>query len=149
MAGKETAFYQNHVKKMSGVLHLERIENSVGSGFPDVSAAGDGSQFLIETKVAKTHGGHECMFFERFQLPFYMKRLRYTRGKGIYVLTLNEEGNYIYAYAARDLLESHREAYKRWMTIRLDDVVPIYMVNKTFTKDKMKGLARHLIISEM
>jgi hypothetical protein len=141
---KETDFYQKHVRKMAGVLHLERIESAVGTGFPDVSAAGGGKQFLIETKVAKVGEGTEWLYFERFQLPFYMKRLRYTNNKGVFVLAMCSSG--VCLWRASDLIDSPREPYRKWTRIDLQLAAkPFSVVKGPFTKDRMLHLAEIMI----
>jgi len=114
---------------MSGVLHLERIESSVGTGFPDVSVAGGGKQFLIETKVSKIGEGKEWLYFERFQLSFYAKRLRFTDDRGIYVIALCQ--NEIKFWHAKDLIDSPREPYKKWNRILLNTALEPFI---TLTK---------------
>lgn len=141
---KETDFYQRHVRKMAGVLHLERIESAVGTGFPDVSAAGGGKQFLIETKVAKMGEGTEWLYFERFQLPFYMRRLKYTDNKGVFVLALCSEG--ICLWKAGDILDSPREPYRKWMRVNLKEARPsVADIIPPFSMTMMFKLAKIMI----
>lgn len=141
---KENEFYRNHVKKMSGLLHLERIESSVGTGFPDVSAAGGGKQFLIETKVSKQADGRDYLYFERFQLSFYQKRLRYTEGKGVYIVAAcNDLFN---VWHAIDLVNSPREPYRKWNRIDIGACLPPFLsIKKPWSKDKIMDVAGALI----
>jgi len=126
---------------MSGVLHLERIENSLGAGFPDVSAAGGGKQFLIETKVAKG----EFIYFEKFQIPFYKKRLRYTNGKGIFVMALCE-ANELMIWEASCFVDTKLEPYKKWNRVKVSDVDPPFIhLSGTLAKLSMQNVAKTLI----
>lgn len=140
----ETYFYQQHVRKMSGILHLERIESSVGTGFPDISAAGDGKQMLIETKVAKG----EWLYFERFQLSFHKKRMRYTDGKGVFVLAMCENDTSIILWNSADVVKAPREPYKKWNRVKVSDIQNELMrIEGKWPRDQMQSMAR-LIIKE-
>lgn len=137
----ETEFYQKHVRKMSSVLHLERIENAVGVGFPDVSAAGGGKQFLIETKVAKG----EFLYFEKFQIPFYKKRYRYTDGKGIFIMALCEEKELL-VWDASVFVGATLEPYKKWNRVKVTEVAdPFIRLTGNIPKLTMQGVAKKLI----
>ena len=143
---RESDFYQKHVKKMSGILHLERIESSIGSGFPDVSAAGQDKQFLIETKVSKLSEGRDMLYFERFQLAFYQKRLRYTSGKGVFVLALCNEDKDICLWDAVKILAAPREPYKKWNRVDVSSIgAPLWKESRPWGKPSMESLARVMI----
>lgn len=131
---------------MSGILHLERIESSIGSGFPDVSAAGEGKQFLIETKVSKLSEGRDVLYFERFQLAFYQKRIRYTSGKGMFILALCNENKDIVLWDAPTILAAPREPYKKWNRINIAEIgLPIWEESRPWGKPSMISLARTMI----
>ncbi len=143
---RETEFYQNHVRKMGVKLHLERIESSVGTGFPDVCAAGGGKQFLIETKVSKLLDGKEFLFFEKFQLPFHQKRLRYTEGKGVFVMALCNSGGVIYTWSSQTVLQAPRDTYKKWTRVDVANIgQPISILRRPWTTKTMEVLAELLI----
>ena len=142
----ETDFYQRHVRKMEQTLHLARIENSVGSGFPDISAAGDGKQFLIETKVAKVHMGDDTLFFEKFQIPFAMKRLRYTNKKGMFVIALCKDEEEICVFVMQSVIAAPRSVYKKWTTVKLCDLgEPFARLERPFSVAMMNGIAEKMI----
>ena len=142
----ETDFYQRHVRKMEQVLHLARIENSVGSGFPDISAAGDGKQFLIETKVAKVHMGDDTLFFEKFQIPFAMKRLRYTNKKGMFVMALCKAEEEICVFTMAAVIAAQREVYKKWTIVKLTDLgTPFEVLERPFSVTMMCDMAEKMI----
>lgn len=142
----ETEFYQKHCKKMSGILHMERIESSIGSGFPDVCAAGQGKQMLIETKVSKPSEGRDMLYFERFQLAFYQKRLRYTDGKGVFILALCNENKDIRLWGAQTILDAPREPYKKWNRINIDGIGgTLWEQSKPWLKPSMESLAKTII----
>lgn len=141
---KETDFYQKHVRKMSGLLHLERIESAVGTGFPDVCAAGGGKQFLIETKVAKPGEGRDWLYFERFQLAFYQKRLRYTNDKGIYIVAACDD--LFNVWHAVDILNAPREPYRKWNRIDVKLIAqPLVFISKPWTKIQVLEAANMMI----
>lgn len=145
MSIPETAFYQRVIRKMEGVLCLDRIENSIGSGFPDVSAAGQGRQFLIETKVSKFHEGLDYLFFERFQIAFYQRRLRYTNGKGVFIMALCNYDMDLAVYEASTIVAAPRESYKKWNLVNVNDLQPMRVVTKAFSQETMEGIAKMLI----
>ena len=131
---------------MSGMLHLERIESSVGTGFPDVSVAGGGKQFLIETKVAKPVGSADFLYFERFQLPFYQKRLKYTDGKGIFIVALCDDCFVV--WKAIDVLNAPREKYRKWSRVEGNKIKnPLFCLPKPWPKQSLE-LAAGLMIKE-
>ena len=143
---KETDFYQKHVKKMSGILHLERIESSIGSGFPDVCAAGKGKQFLIETKVSKLSEGRDMLYFERFQLAFYQKRMRYTEGKGVFVLALCNENTDIKLWKADSVVDAPREPYKKWNRVAIDGISePLFEGRKPWNRLCLELFAKAML----
>jgi len=143
---KESELYQKHVRKMSGLLHLERIESSVGTGFPDVSAAGGGKQFLIETKVAKPVDKDDFLYFERFQLSFYQKRLRYTKGGGIFIIAFCPQDETIKTWEASAILDAQREPYKKWNRIKVYNISrPIFSLVKPWSKFDMQSLGALMI----
>ena len=121
---------------------MERIESSVGAGFPDVSAAGGGKQFLIETKVAKSG----WLYFERFQIPFYMKRLKYTNGRGIYVIAADDDK--LVVHHACDIVKAPKEPYKKWMRVKVEDIEhPLTVLEKPWSKAVMLQIAKILILA--
>lgn len=143
---KESEFYQRHIRKMSGLLHLERIESAVGTGFPDVSAAGGGKQFLIETKVAKPVDGQDFLYFERFQLSFYQKRLRYTEGTGIFIIALCTQDDTIKVWGASAILDAKREPYKKWNRVKVSDIdSPLLTLLKPWTEKDLFVLGMVMI----
>lgn len=142
----ETGFYQGHVRKMEQTLHLARIENSVGSGFPDISAAGMGKQFLIETKVSKVHAGYDSLFFEKFQIPFAMKRLRFTAGKGMFVMALCRDQEEIVVYNMSAIIAAERFVYKKWTVVPLPNIAVAFAVlERPFSVGAINAIAEKMI----
>lgn len=125
---------------MSGVLHLERIESAVGTGVPDISAAGGGKQFWIETKVEKS--GY--LYFERFQIPWMKKRSKYTNSRGIFVLALCEDT--IKCFDAGVIISATREPYRKWSRIRTEDIDScLWSQVKPWPNTTMEELAKLLV----
>lgn len=121
----EATFYRNMVKpRFDEWGDHSRIENAVGSGIPDISYALQGRQGWCETKVI--HSGK--IFFERFQLPWFKKRLRHTDGKDLWVLALDKDG--VKLYAAADLIQAPREKIRKWTVIKTADVIPLAVVKR-------------------
>jgi hypothetical protein len=114
----EATFYRNMVKPRFDEWGThDRIENAVGSGMPDISYA-IGRQGWLETKVV--HSGK--LFFEKFQLPWFRKRLRHTDGRDLWVLAFDKET--VKLYAAAELLKAPREKVRKWTVIKTENVVP-------------------------
>jgi hypothetical protein len=119
----EGTFYRNLVKpRFEDWGDHCRIENAVGSGMPDINYAFWPRQGWCETKVV--HGGK--LFFEKFQLPWFRKRLRHTGGKDLWVLAYDKDATKL--YAAADLIEAPREKIRKWTVVRTADVVPLILV---------------------
>jgi hypothetical protein len=115
----ESTFYRNMVKpRFDDWGTHDRIENAVGSGLPDISYAIAPRQGWLETKVV--HSGK--LFFEKFQLPWFRKRLRHMGGKDLWVLA--HAGYQVNLYAAADLLEAPREKVRKWTVIKTTDLEP-------------------------
>lgn len=122
----EATFYRNMVKpRFDEWGDHSRVENAVGSGMPDINYAIFPRQGWCETKVI--HSGK--IFFEKFQLPWFKKRLRHTGGKDLWVLALDKDG--VKLYAAADLVEAPREKIRKWSVVKTADVVPLVHVKKT------------------
>jgi hypothetical protein len=141
----ESEFYQRVIRKMEGPLCLDRIENSIGSGFPDLCAAGGGKQFLIETKVSKLLNGVDSLFFEKFQLAFYMRRTACTGGKGVYIAALCNYEMDLCFYDAMQFNRVARHPYKKWNVVSVSDLTPFVTLTKSFSKEKMLEIAQMLI----
>lgn len=118
----ESTFYQNMVKPRFDKWGThDRVENAVGSGMPDISYA-IGRQGWLETKVV--HSGK--IFFEKFQLPWFKKRLRHMDGKDLWVLAHDKDG--VKLYAAADLTRAPREKYRKWTVVKTADVCPLLVI---------------------
>lgn len=102
---------------------------------------------MIETKVSKKGEGFDWLYFERFQLPFYQKRRKYTHGKGIFILALCSENTEIRLWNSRHILDAPREPYRKWNRIEVGNIEdPLLCFEKPWTVEDMRGMA-HLMIS--
>jgi hypothetical protein len=112
---KEQDFYRNHVARGLGRYgHVERIENTLGS-VPDISYAVEGKQPWVETKTTKSG----WIYFEKFQIPWFKKRMRSTNGGGIFVLLTDDDGSTLYLFHANTFVEAETEMYRKWRRIEL------------------------------
>lgn len=71
----EAALWQLVKRNIDG--HLVRVENTAGSGTPDVHACYEGSETWIELKLAKGNWLH----FRASQISFFAKRCVWQKGK--------------------------------------------------------------------
>lgn len=128
---------------MKQVLTMDRIENSIGNGFPDISCAGKGKQFFIESKVEKSG----FVYFEKFQIPWMMTRLRYTDQKGVFVSVMaDNEDRKIHTFEAKHIIATPREPYKKWVRLKITDIKEtLSVIEAPFMSDKFTTLAKLLI----
>ena len=116
----EADFYRGHVRsRLASWGDYARVENAVGTGMPDINYAIDGVQGWVEIKVAHANG---CLYFQVFQLAWFRKRARHTRGSGLYVLAL--VGPSVCLYSADTLLEAPRTTTTRWVVIDTKILTP-------------------------
>jgi hypothetical protein len=120
----ETEFSANYVvpkiRKWGG--HAERIENAATTGTPDINYALFPAQGWLETKVLKSG----FLYFERFQIPWFSKRLRATGGHYVWVLATDQVSAFL--YSATSILAAPREPYKKWVRVRSSDLQAVETV---------------------
>lgn len=116
---------------------IERIENVIGSGTPDVYYTIEGVPGWIETKVAKKR----IVYFEKYQLGWYRRHMR--RGlKHLFISVLSNDE--IYFYHAGEAVKAPREVVEKWTTVKMDDMTPDLVLSGT----KLDwGSLRSLLIS--
>lgn len=102
--------------------HLVRVENAAETGTPDINYAIFPTQGWIETKVAKSG----FLYFEKFQIPWFRKRIRATGGHHTWVLATEQVSAFL--YSATEILAAPREPYKKWVRVRLSDVKAVASV---------------------
>lgn len=78
--------------------HLNRIENIVSAGIPDVNACHQGREAWIELKVAKGNSVH----FRSAQLAWFAKRL----AAGGNIKVLYRKGDSLYVVPAKNVLDA-------------------------------------------
>lgn len=82
----ESRFWSHYIRPALYPAHCTRIENTAGSGVPDVHACYEGKDIWIELKVGYQNG--EC-YIRKMQ---YVWGLRQNRAGGIcYVVSLNQK----------------------------------------------------------
>lgn len=81
-------------------LDIERVENGVARGTPDVDGCWEGVAFKIELKrVVRTAGGTVKVKFQPLQIPWIAKRWR--SGGNVWVLLAVGEGHDVSRYLVR------------------------------------------------
>lgn len=89
----EKEFYTRYVRPfLAGHGDHERVENSVGSGTPDVNYAIEGVEGWIELKLCRGDSLH----FEKYQLPWHVRRLKHN--SRLYVMAYAPKSNMLYLY---------------------------------------------------
>lgn len=119
----ESEFSAKFMPALNREGHAVRIENVSESGTPDINYAIHGTQGWIETKVAKG----PYLYFERFQIPWFRKRLRVTEGRHVWVLA--KVGDHANLYPARVFIEAERSSYQKWTRVLTKDVTPQVVID--------------------
>ena len=132
----ETQFYSSHVKKLDKHGHLTRIENKLGSGTPDVSYSIGGCTGWMETKVIK----EGRLWFEKFQLPWMSKRLRFCRPTDLWVLAVSEDRLVIHLWPAWRVVKAPRLGIRKWSTVLVSDLDEFYRCSKPWRWDEVARL---------
>jgi hypothetical protein len=98
-------------------FHGTRVENVQGSGTPDINFAKLRAQGWVETKTAKG----SWLYFELYQIPWFISRLRATNGRFVWVLA--EIAGYAYLFNASTITAAKREPHKKWVRIKVADII--------------------------
>ena len=117
-------------------VHIVRVENVAEDGTPDYNYAFERAEGWIETKEAK--GSY--LYFELFQIPWFRKRLRATRGRDVWVLATVKDR--INLYAAHRILEADRVPAGKWVRVRHKELMPDLVLD--FTRPNWAALIEAL-----
>jgi hypothetical protein len=130
----EAAFFRSFLRpRLSEWGTYDRIENAIGSGLPDINYAIEGVQGWLEAKIS--HSGQR-LFFEKFQLAWYIKRLRHTQGRGVWVIAANDEE--LWLYAASAMVAAPRTPQGKWLVVQQASLAPTVYGIKPWPWEKIK-----------
>lgn len=121
----EQQFYQTMVrpKLQTWGWFYERIENQLSPGAMDINYMTDnGDDGWIETKIIHDDGR---IFFEKFQLPWMLRRLLISPNSRIFVLAkMNKPMPAVYLAHASEFVNKRHEAvpYNKWITFKYSDI---------------------------
>lgn len=135
---KETALYSRLRPGLKKMGEIERIENVLGSGTPDVYYTIDSVPGWIETKVAD----RGYINFEKFQIPWYRRHLAQGH-RHIFVAVLGALGD-VYFYKAQDIVDAPRFLKGRWTRVAMEDLEPVVVL---FDGKRDWDTLRRLLIS--
>lgn len=133
----EAEFYRRHLRPtFKDWGDFFRVENSAQSGTPDINYAiavmGRTAQGWIETKVSHPGGLH----FEKFQLPWMKRRLRYTGDRFVWVLALIHD--MVFLIEAKNIVNKPTYLKGKWLVIAYHDLQPKVTLSKPWRWDMVK-----------
>ena len=114
----ETEFSRNDI--MPHLLQwgdATRIETTTISGMPDISYAIAGLQGFVELKIVR----QGKLTFEKFQLPWFRKRLRHAKGN---LWLFATDGAALYVYSAEQLLKAPRYPKGDMVQLFIEELEP-------------------------
>lgn len=121
----EQQFYQSMVrpKLQTWGWFYERMENQLSPGAMDINyMTSNGDDGWIETKIIHDDGR---LFFEKFQLPWMMRRLLISPNARLFVLAkMNKPMPAVYLAHASEFVTKRNEAiiYGKWLTFKYSDI---------------------------
>lgn len=125
---RETKFYAKLKPQFDKWGVVERVENTLGSGTPDVFYNFAGTCGWVETKVAKG----DDIYFEKFQ-PNWMRRHVRQGLLRIFVMVLDQRET-IHVFHAHNVVDSIFVPYKKWLTLNLYQATPSLVLEKPYSK---------------
>lgn len=121
----EQQFYQTMVrpKLQTWGWFYERMENQLSPGAMDINyMTSNGDDGWIETKIIHDNG---LIYFEKFQLPWMVRRLLISPNSRIFVLAkMNKPMPAVYLAHASEFVGKRHDAViqSKWLTFKYSDV---------------------------
>lgn len=119
----ETALYAKLRPRLTKWGTISRVENVLESGMWDIHYCFEGQLGWIETKVEK----QGWTYFEKFQ-PNWGRRYFKAGATNLFIIIERDSGE-VMTYHVKELLESTREPYRKWVRVRTKDLVPCHVLN--------------------
>lgn len=119
---------------------FSRIENSIEPGMPDIFTCFSAQQSWVETKIMKRREGFECLWFQKFQLP-WMRRYSGAGLSNIFVIAgFDDDRGTMTVYHAKELLKAPTHPYQRWTLVRLTDINAVMEMKKPYDWEALRTL---------
>ena len=119
----ESDFYTRHVKaKLGRYVSLDRVENAVSGGTPDVSFACHGVQGWVELKIVRK----DHLYFSKWQLPWLTRRGPHCDWRGLWVMAMSEDAKHVFLFSARDVIAARRGFDRKWITVPVAEITQTY-----------------------
>lgn len=135
MSIRETKFYGRLKPMFDSWGEIERVENVLGSGMPDVFYNFGGIGGWIETKVAKG----DDIYFEKFQ-PNWMRRHLREGFRRIFIFVL-DKNEHVYVFHAAVVASADLIPKDKWLTINMYSIRPSLVMAKPYNnKDALRSL---------
>lgn len=115
---RETKLYSKLRPQLTRWGVVDRVENTLGSGMPDVYYNMGGVTGWLETKVAKGDEVH----FEKFQPNWMRKHLRAGLSR-IFVVVMHRDSAII-VYRAQDVVDTPMYPQNDKLVVQLSDLPP-------------------------
>lgn len=136
----ESKLYGRVRPKLDQWGEVQRIENSINPGCPDVYYSAEGQANWIETKIIKLREGFNCLWFEKFQIP-WMRRFFKTGFANIWVLGgYDDDRGTMIVYHCKEIINAPTHPYKKWVLVRLVDINAVFEMRKPYDWNILRTL---------
>jgi hypothetical protein len=135
---KETDLFARIRPHLAGHGEYDRVENSLGSGMPDIFYNLSGITGWIETKLMRSG----LLKFEKFQ-PNWIRKHNRAGLNRIFVVAMDERET-IHVWYARDVISAPATVIGKWVTYRVEDIVePELLIYRPYNRwDEFRQLLK-------
>ena len=119
---------------------VQRVENILDSGTWDIFYATNGQANWIETKIIKLREGFDCLWFQKFQIP-WGRRIFSTGFSNMWVLGgFDDDRGTMIVYHVKEIINAPTHPYKRWTLVRLTDINAVMELKKPYDWNALRTL---------
>ena len=119
---------------------IERIENTTSPGVWDIFYSAQGQANWIETKIIKLREGFDCLWFEKFQIP-WGRRFFGTGFSNMWVIGgFDDDRGTMLVYHVKEIINAPTHPYKKWSLVRLTDINAVMELRKPYDWDMLRAL---------
>lgn len=128
----ESKLYGRVRPKLDSWGEIQRIENATNPGVWDIFYTAEGQMNWIETKIVKAREGHDCLWFEKFQLPWGRRFFR-AGASNLFVLSgYDDDRGTMHVWHVKEVINAPTSLYKKWTLVRLEDLNAIMELRKPY-----------------
>lgn len=117
-----------------------RVENAIESGMPDNFVCFNQVPGWVETKIIKRREGFECLWFQKFQIP-WMRRYFAAGLSQVFVIGgFDDERGTMIVYHVKEIINAPTHPYQRWSLVRLTDINTVLELRKPYDWNLLRTL---------